>query len=122
VFRENSDSKAIPSQRALETVEKSKLDEGAQVEVKDLKSLYDGVKLTDDILMKTLNQFNITRLSPMGEKFDPKLHEAMFQLDSDKPKDEIVHLMQPGWKIKDRLLRAARVGTSRGPKTEEKKE
>jgi molecular chaperone GrpE len=73
------------------------------------KNFYDGVKLTDDSLQQILAQNDISRIDPMGEMFDPKYHEAMFQMDSDEPKDTIVHLMQPGWRIKDRLLRAARV-------------
>ncbi|CAD7944555.1 unnamed protein product [Amoebophrya sp. A120] len=80
-----------------------------------LKKLYEGVKLTDDILLKTLEKYGIAKLNPMNEKFDPNFHEAMFQLDSEQPKDTVVHVMQNGWKLKDRMLRAARVGTSKGP-------
>lgn len=98
--------------RAVETFagKEDKLEEGSE-----LKSLFDGVKLTEDVLMQTFAKYSISKVDPMGEKFDPKLHEAMFTLDSDKEKDAIVHVMQPGWTIKDRLLRAARVGTSKGP-------
>merc|ERR1712085_62507 len=89
--------------RALETVDESKLDSN-----EELKSLHTGVKLTDDELLKALKQYDISKINPMGEKFDPKWHEAMFQVDSPEPKDTIVHLMQPGWRIKEGLLRAAR--------------
>jgi len=113
--------------RALEgNVNPSNMAEKSDEEVKEaFKQLHEGLKLTDDILMKNFSQYNIEKISPElpaegssegGEMFDPKLHEAMFTLDSETPKDTIVHLMQPGWKIKDRVLRAARVGTSKGPK------
>ena len=114
-------------ERALDTVERAahgdeKASAAENQKVKDeklaknpdLKALYDGVKITDETLLKLLKQNGIEKMFPLGEKFDPNLHDAMFQMDSDKPKDTIVHVMQNGWKIKDRMLRAARVGTSKG--------
>eukprot|EP00392_Amoebophrya_sp_AT5.2_P014696 g14857.t1 len=100
-------------QRALEGAVTS---EGAQLESNtELKKLYEGVKLTDNIMLKTFEKYGIQKLFPMKEKFDPNFHEAMFQLDSEEPKDTVVHVMQNGWKLKDRMLRPARVGTSKGP-------
>ncbi|CAD7970114.1 unnamed protein product [Amoebophrya sp. A25] len=100
-------------QRALESVPAADASVDRNAE-EDLTKLSEGVKLTDDILLKTFAKYGIEKIQPMGEKFNPNFHEAMFQLDSEEPKDTVVSVMQNGWKIKDRMLRAARVGTSKG--------
>ena len=47
----------------------------------------------------------------MNEKFDPTLHEAVFTVkESELENDFVAHTMQTGWKIGDRVLRAAKVG------------
>lgn len=47
----------------------------------------------------------------MGEKFDPNIHEAIFTLpESEHPNNHVGAVMQSGWKIGDRVLRAAKVG------------
>ena len=49
-----------------------------------LKSLYDGVQLTEASLLKCFKEYKIEKDNPLNEKFNPNLHEAMFQVDSDK--------------------------------------
>ena len=47
----------------------------------------------------------------MGEKFDPTLHEAVVTVaQSDLENDHVAYVIQTGWTIKDRVLRAAKVG------------
>ncbi|CDJ60639.1 co-chaperone GrpE, putative [Eimeria maxima] len=76
-----------------------------------LKQFVDGISLTDNLFHKTLERFGVEQYDPMGEKFDPALHEALFEMDgpSDK-KGKVAQVVQRGYRIKDRILRAAKVG------------
>ncbi len=59
-----------------------------------------------------LKRFHVVQFEPVGEKFDPNLHEAIFTLPEagDIPSNHVGAVMQSGWKIGDRVLRAAKVG------------
>ena len=56
---------------------------------------------------------SFTRIAAMGETLDPNKHQAMLELPSDQPPGTIVQEMQPGYMIKDRLLRPALVGVAK---------
>ena len=82
----------------------------------ELGQLLEGVELTQRELQGHLDKHGITEISPMGEKLDPNLHQAVVQIDHpDAPHGTIVQVMQPGYMIQDRLLRAAMVGVAKGP-------
>lgn len=67
--------------------------------------------LTAEVMDNVLKRFQVTQYDPKGEKFDAKLHEAVFTVPkSENPNDTIDVVMQTGWKIGDRILRAAKVG------------
>lgn len=85
---------------------------GDSEEAKDaLVDLYQGVDLTAKGLEKTLGRFNVTSYDPTGEKFDPNLHEAMYQAPvPGKTPGSVLDCQKRGWKLKDRVLRAAQVG------------
>ena len=63
---------------------------------------------------KTLKRFDVEQFEPLGEKFDPNLHEAVFMMPYNEmdeiENDHVGNVMQSGWKIGDRVLRAAKVG------------
>ncbi len=60
---------------------------------------------------KVLGRFNLEQYDPKGQKFDPTLHEAVFTVpDSEYEVGSVAVTMQTGWKIGDRVLRAAKVG------------
>ncbi len=101
--------------RAFEHVDKEKLDDNP-----DLKTLYEGVEMTERELEKVLERHGITRLTPEGERFDPNLHQAMFKIPNpDVPEGTVQQVIQAGYVIGDRLLRSAMVGVSTGgPKPE----
>ncbi|XP_026193138.1 uncharacterized protein LOC113147288 [Cyclospora cayetanensis] len=82
---------------------------------KQLQQFFDGVSLTENLFHKTLERFGVEQYNPMGEKFDPSLHEALFEMDgpADK-KGSVAQVVQTGYKIKDRVLRAAKVGVFKG--------
>jgi molecular chaperone GrpE len=80
-----------------------------------VKALLDGVELTERELLKVMEKHGITKLEPKGQKFDPNLHQAMFELpDPSVPHGTVVQVMQPGYKIGERVLRPAMVGVSKG--------
>src|SRR5262245_15929099 len=80
-----------------------------------VKALLDGVELTERELMKVMEKHGISRLEPQGQKFDPNLHQAMFEIpDTTVPAGMVVQVVQPGYKIGERVLRPALVGVSKG--------
>jgi molecular chaperone GrpE len=84
-----------------------------------VKALIDGVELTERELIKALEKNGVRQFTPQGEKFDPNLHQAMFEVpDATVPAGNVVQVVQPGYMIGDRVLRPALVGISKGgPKT-----
>jgi molecular chaperone GrpE len=97
--------------RALETVTPELR---ASVET-GVKALIDGVELTERELLKALEKNGMRQFSPQGEKFDPNLHQAMFEVpDASVPAGSVVQVVQPGYMIGERVLRPAMVGVSKG--------
>jgi molecular chaperone GrpE len=83
------------------------------------KALVDGVELTERELLKVLEKNGVKKFDPQGSKFDPNLHQAMFEVpDAKVPSGFVVQVIQPGYMIADRVLRPALVGVSKGgPRT-----
>lgn len=78
-------------------------------------ALIDGVELTERELLKALEKNRVRQFSPQGEKFDPNLHQAIFEVpDAAIAAGHVVQVVQPGYKIGDRVLRPALVGVSKG--------
>src|SRR3546814_16676196 len=66
-------------------------------------------------VLTAFEKHGIKRIDPLGERFDPNLHQAMFEVEhSGKPAGPVVQLMAPGYVLHDRLLRAAMVGVAKG--------
>ncbi len=79
------------------------------------KALIDGIELTERELLKALEKNGVRQFTPQGEKFDPNLHQAMFEIpDATVPAGSVVQVVQPGYMIGDRVLRPALVGVSKG--------
>jgi len=92
--------------RALGTIE-AELREHADVK---LTALIEGVELTERELMKVLEKYGVTKFSPQGEKFDPNVHQAMYEVqDSDVPAGHVAQVIQAGYMLGDRVLRPALV-------------
>jgi molecular chaperone GrpE len=80
-----------------------------------VKALLDGVELTERELHKVLDKHGVKKLAPLGEKFDPNLHQAMFELpDESRPAGTVAQVIQPGYMIGDRILRPALVAVAKG--------
>ena len=80
-----------------------------------LKALLDGVELTERELLKVLEKHGVKKFEPLGEKFDPNLHQAMFELpDPSRPAGTVAQVIQPGYMIGERVLRPALVAVAKG--------
>ena len=80
-----------------------------------VKALIEGIELTERELLKALEKNGVRQFTPQGEKFDPNLHQAMFEIpDATVPAGSVVQVVQPGYMIGDRVLRPALVGVSKG--------
>lgn len=80
-----------------------------------LKALVDGMDLTERDLLKTLERHGVKRLDPLGQRFDPNLHQAMFEMPNpDVPNGSVAAVVQAGYVIGDRVLRPALVGVAKG--------
>jgi len=100
-------------QRALESVP-----EGAAERNGAIKTLLEGVQLTERELQAVFERHGIVKLDPMGERLNPHHHEAMFEVpDPAQPSGTIVQVVQPGYVLHDRLLRPARVAVAKGGPT-----
>jgi molecular chaperone GrpE len=96
--------------RALATAEADHLKEATE----PVKNLVAGVEVTRRELLNVFERHGITRIDPMGEKFDPHFHQAMFEVPTnEQPPGTVVQVMQAGFKIGDRVLRPALVGIAK---------
>ncbi|MGB8577664.1 MAG: nucleotide exchange factor GrpE [Pseudolabrys sp.] len=96
--------------RALEAIG-PELREAADAKV---KALIEGVELTERELLKTLEKNGVKKFSPQGEKFDPNVHQAMYEVPtSQQPPGQVAQVIQAGYMIGDRVLRPALVAVSK---------
>ena len=80
-----------------------------------LKALIEGIELTERDLMKSMERHGVRKLAPEGGKFDPNLHQAMFEVpDPSVPSGQVVQVVQDGYVIGERVLRPAMVGVAKG--------
>jgi len=98
-------------QRALDAVPA----EAREAADAGLKSLIEGVEITEKSLLKALEKNGVQKLDPLGEKFNPNFHQAMYEVpDSSVPAGTVVQVVQGGYTIGDRVLRPALVAVSKG--------
>jgi molecular chaperone GrpE len=94
--------------QALDDELRSKADES-------MKALLDGVELTERELVNVLEKNGVKKIEPLGQKFDPNRHQAMFEVeDASVPSGTVVQVMQSGYLIGERVLRPALVAVSKG--------
>jgi molecular chaperone GrpE len=73
-------------------------------------SIREGVEMTLDLFMKSLGKFNVQQVNPVGEPFDPQLHEAMSMVPApDAEPNSVVAVVQKGYTLNERLVRPAMV-------------
>ena len=99
-------------QRAI--VVSSKIDTEDDKIDKNTLDFIEGVKLTEKQLNSINEKFKITKVDSLNNKFDPNMHQAMFEIENeDEEEGTILQVIQDGFKIEDRLLRPALVGVSK---------
>ena len=82
----------------------------------DLRQVIEGVKLVQKLFEAALAKHGVVGFSALGQPFDPNVHEALMQQESDAPPGTVVSEMSRGYKLNDRLVRPAAVVVAR-PKT-----
>lgn len=82
----------------------------------ELATLHAGIELTERELASILERNGIKPVDPKGERFDPNLHQAMFEIeDASAPPGTVLQVMARGYTINGRLLRPAMVGVAKAP-------
>ncbi len=80
-----------------------------------LKSFVEGIELTERDFLSRLARHGVKKIEAHGTKFDPHLHEALFEVpDEKRPHGSVAQVVEDGYTIGERTLRPAKVGTSRG--------
>jgi molecular chaperone GrpE len=80
-----------------------------------VKTLLEGLDLNDRELLKVLEKNGVKKFEPQGQKFDPNLHQAMYEVpDASVPAGSVVQVIQPGYMIGERMLRPALVAVAKG--------
>jgi len=104
-------------ERALEAIP---MDKRAELEAGNgdpiFKSLLEGIEAVEKGMHKTFSTFGLVSYGKVGDTFDPELHDALFEItDSHKEEGSLGQVVKTGYKLKDRVIRAAQVGTIRKP-------
>ncbi len=82
----------------------------------DLKVIVEGVKITLNQFLKVLEKSGVERIEALGTKFDPNLHEALYQEErEDVEPDMVTSEVQKGYLLNGRLVRPSRVSVSKKP-------
>ncbi|MGB6634037.1 MAG: nucleotide exchange factor GrpE [Bradyrhizobium sp.] len=80
-----------------------------------LKTLIEGVELTERSLLNALEKNGVRKFDPSGEKFNPNFQQAMYEVpDASVPSGTVVQVVQAGYTLGERVLRPALVGVSKG--------
>lgn len=94
--------------------------ESVPIETRDaldpaIAALVDGVELTEKDFLSRLTRFGVRKIDAEGARFDPNLHEALFEIpDETQPAGVVAQVVEQGYTIGDRVLRPAKVGVTRG--------
>ena len=82
----------------------------------NVQSLLEGIDLTERELQKVLEKHGVRQFSPVGEKFDPNFHQAMYEIaDGSAVPGTVAQVIQAGYLIGDRVLRPAMVAVAKAP-------
>lgn len=80
-----------------------------------LRNLLTGLDLTERVLLDAFARHGLRRIEGVGEPFDPKVHQAVAHAPSPLAAGQVLDVMQPGYVLADRTIRAAMVAVSSGP-------
>ncbi|CAE6485298.1 MAG TPA: nucleotide exchange factor GrpE [Nitrosomonas nitrosa] len=89
------------------------LEAALAVENATLENFKNGVELTHKQLVAVFEKFNIKVINPVGEKFDPHLHQAMCMVESELAPNTVTQVLQRGYLLHDRVIRPAMVAVAK---------
>lgn len=96
---------------ALDSVPKEELSKSEA-----LKALFTGVEMTDSQLQSVFRRHGLVKLNPIGEKFNPNEHHALFEaVEEGKEPGTVAVVTKIGYKLHDRTVRPAMVGVVKAP-------
>jgi molecular chaperone GrpE len=75
----------------------------------DVTSIREGLELTLKMFNTALEKIGVTEVNPVGEKFNPELHQAMSMQEADAEPGSVLTVVQKGYQLNDRLVRPAMV-------------
>jgi len=78
------------------------------------EKLREGVELTLKQLSTAFGKYQLYDVDPIGDKFDPHLHQAIQVVESDQPANTVVTVLQKGYRLHERTLRPALVLVAKG--------
>ncbi|HEY2029256.1 MAG TPA: nucleotide exchange factor GrpE [Myxococcales bacterium] len=84
----------------------------------NLAQVLEGVKLVQKLFETTLAKHGVVGFSAVGKPFDPTVHEALMQQESDQPSGTVLSEMAKGYKLHERLVRPSAVVVSKGRESE----
>ncbi len=91
------------------------LERGLTVETADVKALREGMDLTLKALLKVAENNGLKQIDPLGQPFNPELHQAVSMVDAPRAAaNTVVSVMQKGYVLNERLLRPALVMVAKG--------
>ena len=97
-------------QRALNSIKTDELKDNDE----NFSKFVEGIELTEKQIITIFEKFKIEKVESLDTNFDPNIHQAMFEVESeDKTPGIVLEVIQDGYKIGDRLLRPALVGVSK---------
>ncbi|WP_097458948.1 nucleotide exchange factor GrpE [Mangrovitalea sediminis] len=98
----------------VDSLEKAVESTGASEGEELLTTIREGVEMTLKMFVASLRKFNVEQVNPLGEPFDPQVHEAMSMVAApDAEPNTVVAVMQKGYLLNDRLVRPAMVVVSK---------
>jgi len=96
--------------KAISLVPEEQLSQQSQY----LKDMHQGLQLTETQLLKVFSKHGLVQENPLGEKFDPNKHDALFQIPApDKDPNTVLDVQKVGYILQGRTIRPAAVGVSR---------
>ena len=97
-------------QRALSSIKTDKPKDNDE----NISKFVEGIELTEKQIITIFDKFKIEKVESLDTNFDPNIHQAMFEVESEnREPGTVVEVVQEGYKIGDRLLRPALVGVSK---------
>lgn len=93
---------------AIDSVNKETLEKGDEA----IKTMHEGLKMTESVILKVFKKHGLEQMNPLGQKFDPNYHEALFRMPADDSKshDTVGAVAKIGCVLHGRTIRPAKVG------------